>query len=156
MIFGNTMTALEVVYGGERWCCLSQVNLCILSTFQFNSMLGILALVECLQLMICFTISFFCPDRSNTAYRPNTKTSPPPQFSAPVGLAPRRNWPFCCNKPLACYTQWAGAQKVRSSCQRRWLVVGCHGDWRSRQSVVFSASLACREMAASWGFRGKL
>lgn len=48
-----------------------------------------------------------------------------------------------------------GCLEMQSSCQRQWLVVGCHGDWRSRQSVV-SSSLACREIAVSCGFRGML
>lgn len=64
---------------------------------------------------------------------------------------------FYCSLLLCCWELHSkgGCLEMQSSCQRQWLVVGCHGDWRSRQSVV-SSSLACREIAVSCGFRGML
>lgn len=52
---------------------------------------------------------------------------------------------------------WQGhTRQPGSGCQRQWLVVRCHGGWRSRLSLVSSNSFDCWEKAASWGPRGRL
>lgn len=83
------------------------------------------------------------------------KEVPTATFLLSVGS--RRISPFCfvCSV-LGLLCSMGRSPQVPSSRQRQWLVVGSQGGWRSRQSVVSSASLGCREMAASWGFRGKL
>lgn len=112
MLFGNTITACEVVKAEERFCPVVKKLISVPNKnlhpvyISVDSNVGLLWQLcvhsEEEQLIDCFRMSF-CAGRSNTAYKTvfkykeNVKL---PQFIAPLSLARIEKRPslFCCNK----------------------------------------------------------